>query len=296
MGIEVVIAAIVAYIAWQQHKTNRDKLRLNLYNKRYEVFYSLMVLLSRISQQLNIKLEQIDEFSRATKEAVFLFDEGIETYLETIRKKALDLWATKTELEGLPKGDARSAKARAITKLSGWFRKQHDVAIDKFGKYLKFKNQLKGKAMNWKRGFRRIAFVLALAVAIACVGLSVTFVLDVHDDAQFYLQWKKDNYLQSYSTALDELLTESDPTTINVPEGFVLEKTEPDFQAYKQEKQEAEAEIKKMESGFWVNLSKSGLIGLCVAGGLAGAIIGFVVVWFIYRLLEWLTLGFATTQ
>jgi hypothetical protein len=105
IGIEVVIAAIVAYIAWQQHKTNRDKLRLDLYNKRYSVFYSLMTMLAHISRHGKIDLTQVNDFSRATKEAVFLFDEDINTYLETIREKALRLWSAEETLKPLPKGD-----------------------------------------------------------------------------------------------------------------------------------------------------------------------------------------------
>jgi len=46
-----VIAGVVAYIAYQQHKTNRDRLRLDLYDRRLKVFEGLMVLLSIIFQK-----------------------------------------------------------------------------------------------------------------------------------------------------------------------------------------------------------------------------------------------------
>jgi len=163
-----VIAIIAVYIAYQQHKTNRDKLRLDLYNKRYEVFHSLMTLLARILQQGNVKDEQVTEFSRATKEAVFLFDEGISTYLETIRKKALDLWATEENMKPLPVGKERTAKVAEVRELCDWFTKQFEVAIDKFNKYLKFKQKLKVKAMNWERGFKRLTWILSVIVGLLC--------------------------------------------------------------------------------------------------------------------------------
>jgi len=51
---------------------------------------------------------------------------------------------------------------------------------------------------------------------------------------------------------------------------------------------------------FWVQLSKPTLVGLCIAGGLGGALAGFssawLVLWFgglaISRLIKWLILGF----
>jgi hypothetical protein len=53
-----------------------------------------------------------------------------------------------------------------------------------------------------------------------------------------------------------------------------------------------EARLEELQKGFWVSLSKGGLVGLCGAVGLVGGIIGFVIVWLIYKFLEWLVLGF----
>lgn len=307
VGIEVVIAAIVAYIAWQQHKTNRDKLRLDLYNKRYEVFSSLKILLAHILHQRSIELEQVNEFTRATKEAVFLFDEDIKTYLETIRKKALELWEIKETMKPLPKGDERGAKAREITMLHGWLRKQNKVAIDKFGKYLKFEQNLEGKTMNWKRGFKRIVLVLAVFIALGAAYCSVGTILEKHSYEKKTLTAKRFDYYDKYGyvgfnktedgtvsfvpdnptksqrnihkTRLEKKYKElSDKSTLSTEELF--------------EQIAAISTLLDLESGFLVNLSKGGLVGLCGVGGLVGGGIGFVIVWFIYKLLKWFVLGF----
>jgi len=298
-----VIAGVVAYIAYQQHKTNRDKLRLDLYNKRYEVFRSLMILLARILQQGNIQYEQVKEFSRATKEVVFLFDEGIETYLETIRKTALDLWTAEETMKPLPVGKERSAKAAEVSELLNWFIKQHKVAVDKFGKYLKFEQKLEGKAMNWKRGFRRIAFVLAVFIAFSVACLSVLFILGEHSNAKYWLSKKRidyfetcglnfkggqlknfpynltDDFVDGYKTELKKKYSElSNRSALSSEELF--------------EQMPAMRELLDSENGFLVNLSKGDLIGLCIAGGLFGGTLGFVIVCLTYKLLEWLVLGF----
>ena len=43
-----IIAVIAVYIAYQQHKTNRDNFRLNLYEKRYSVYRAINDFISHI--------------------------------------------------------------------------------------------------------------------------------------------------------------------------------------------------------------------------------------------------------
>jgi|PlaIllAssembly_1097288.scaffolds.fasta_scaffold283843_2 hypothetical protein len=50
-----VIAIVAAYVAWQQLKTNRRKLKLDLFEKRYTVFEKIgefigSILTSRVRQ------------------------------------------------------------------------------------------------------------------------------------------------------------------------------------------------------------------------------------------------------
>jgi len=188
------------------------------------------------------------------------------------------------------------------------------------------KPKMENQIMNWKRGFRRILFVLAIFAAIVCACLSIALVLLIHSDAQSNLRWKEEQYKGKYERTitkeqaiaelkrrealstedkaveeekrrltLDDLLKQTEP----VPKEL---EQDPDFRALSpQGKQkaiagfqamQAEKELRKLEKGFWVSLSKGGLVGLCGAVGLVGGIIGFVIVWLIYRFLEWLVLGF----
>jgi len=169
--------------------------------------------------------------------------------------------------------------------------------------------------MNWKRGFRRIAFVFVIFIAFICAGLSVVLVLTVRDDAQSFLRWKKENYIKTYcygitpEQALSELARRVRIKELKdelQKQGVEVHSSEPKLidlgpitpeEAYEQElkeqqKQEVKKELRKLENGFLVSLSKGGLVGLCGAVGLVGGIIGFVIVWLIYKFLEWLVLGF----
>lgn len=92
------------------------------------------------------------------------------------------------------------------------------------------------------------------------------------------------------------------------PEGFVLDKPKSNinFVPVSITPEEAAAEllrrrvkradfeerIAELEKGFWVNLSKGGLTGLCILAALGGGLIGFCAVWLLYKPLEWAILGF----
>jgi hypothetical protein len=93
---------IVVYIAWQQWRTNREKLRLDLYQKRFSVYestleyYQLVIVHSEISSEEKDKIER--DFIKACRESKFLFSykDGIFNLLNEIRKQAYFLANYKT--------------------------------------------------------------------------------------------------------------------------------------------------------------------------------------------------------
>jgi len=134
------IAVITVYIAYQQYKTNRDKLRFELYDKRYSVYRALKTFVSLIIAQGNIDLKRVFECNRDVKESEFLFDQEITSYLEEIFKKALELHAVHEKYSSLPVGDERSRLVDKEGNLLLWFENQITVATNKFSKYLSLKS------------------------------------------------------------------------------------------------------------------------------------------------------------
>ena len=157
--------------------------------------------------------------------------------------------------------------------------------------------------MNWKKGFRRIAFVSAVFSTIICAELFIGVTLSTHNAAQFHLQWQKDNLREKlglsedisisrenkfYNKKLKEALEE---------EQRLIAKKNGNFHRRIFSSLALDNEmLTNFQDGFLVNLSKGGLIGLCVAAGLVGGTIGFVFVWLIYLLLGWLVLSFCTDK
>lgn len=73
----IFIAAFVAFIAYQQSKVGRDKLRLDLYNKRFNVYERTLLFYQSIAVYDGSKnadfYSKLHAFNSAMKESQFLF-------------------------------------------------------------------------------------------------------------------------------------------------------------------------------------------------------------------------------
>lgn len=85
-----LIAIIVAWIAWQQLAANREKLKLDKYERRFKVYAALTAFVGAVTIHANMKDEDLVRFLRETAEADFLFgdDDIIRNYLRKVRNVA----------------------------------------------------------------------------------------------------------------------------------------------------------------------------------------------------------------
>lgn len=71
------IGIITTYIAIQQYKTNRLKLRLELYPRQLEVYESVMKIFAIVNQTGRLEYEDVSKFWGETKENLFLFEKDV---------------------------------------------------------------------------------------------------------------------------------------------------------------------------------------------------------------------------
>jgi hypothetical protein len=111
------IAAIVALITFLQWVTAREKVRLDLFDKRFAVYDELR---SAMSRHLRGNTETaFPEFEKAASRARFLFGPEVQAFLED-REKDLDREMTLL-LEG--RRDAAAAeRAALVRRLTDFFR------------------------------------------------------------------------------------------------------------------------------------------------------------------------------
>lgn len=134
------IAIIATYIAWQQWKTNQQKLNLERYDRRLVVYEEVKKILSIILRDADASYEDLLKFRTSVSEADFLFGEEIPKYIDEIYKRGINLhrWSeeyrdfTQQQPEDYDHKKVVDEKHRELE----WFSGQFDTAKEKFKKYL----------------------------------------------------------------------------------------------------------------------------------------------------------------
>jgi hypothetical protein len=140
--------AVTAYFAWHQKKIARrqveiagEKLRHDLYEKRYRVFDAARKLLCEVAVHRNASDDDLRAFVIGTGDAVFLFNEDLSGYLLEIRDRAQKLQSLEHFLDKenlLPVGPKREAAVTESTQLFNWLVDQlKEGLVEKFKPFLK---------------------------------------------------------------------------------------------------------------------------------------------------------------
>lgn len=97
-SITAIIAAFVAYVAYQQWKTNKEKLRLDLYNRRFDIYARTVSFYQALldfdaSKEAGTFSTRHKEFITAQRESQFLFhkNSGIFGILESLHSAAFKI-------------------------------------------------------------------------------------------------------------------------------------------------------------------------------------------------------------
>lgn len=136
--VTILIGAFVAYVTYQQSRTARAKFKLDLFEKRFQVFASARRLLTKILQKANTDLDALFEFRAGVAEASFVFSADITTYLDEIDRRALHLHTLHEQMNPLPAGEERTALASAESQELEWLTGQLPELKNRFSPYMEF--------------------------------------------------------------------------------------------------------------------------------------------------------------
>lgn len=138
--VALTVGIVGALIAWRQYATARATLKLALFTRRYDLFMAVWDHLSHIKQlgaEVNPKNrsqnEAVTNFRNNIPQAGFLFGRDIESYLDEIDVKHVDLW--ELELKASQRA-LTSAESETKTTLEKWFDHEARTAKDRFKTYL----------------------------------------------------------------------------------------------------------------------------------------------------------------
>ena len=77
----VIIAIIVAGIAFMQWLTARQKILLDLFEKRFEAYESLREVAAKAMMQVEVQQADLNKYARAMGRARFLFGKEVDDFL-----------------------------------------------------------------------------------------------------------------------------------------------------------------------------------------------------------------------
>ncbi len=135
----VIVGLMTAYIAFRQHKNDSIRLRLDVYDKRFEVYRAVREYLSGIFRNGDVDIKALRQFTVGTAQAEFLFGKEVNDKLEALYQKGVRLNYVEKRLDdnNLEIGEERNKFANESGDLLLWFDEESKKLTDLFSKYLK---------------------------------------------------------------------------------------------------------------------------------------------------------------
>ncbi len=137
--VTVLVALFAVWIAFRQYQVARNKLKLDLFEKRFSVFAGTRKFLSILLQKGDVTLDDLFSYRASIAEADFLFGTDLVQYLLEIDRRALGVHTTIETMKPLPVSDERSRLAQRWSDEIGWLTDQLPELKKHFGPYMSFR-------------------------------------------------------------------------------------------------------------------------------------------------------------
>jgi hypothetical protein len=133
-----VVAIIAVYIGWRQWKTSSQKLKLDLFERRFRVFQAVRDILGMMYTTVSDDKKLFQLLSQ-TRDAEFLFGSEIKDYVENVWRRASRLSDTHKQLSGILETapiEVRQKLAKIENDEVQWAFAETCTMADKFKSYL----------------------------------------------------------------------------------------------------------------------------------------------------------------
>lgn len=139
-SLTLVIGIVATYIAWQQWKTNQNKLNLDRYERRLGVYREVIKFISIGIRDAKYDDYELMAFRPKVLEADFLFGEEVSKHLDELQMRAANLsrWNKEYRDDSQPKpqGYNHQEVVDEMHKELIWISSQIKTARSIFKKYL----------------------------------------------------------------------------------------------------------------------------------------------------------------
>lgn len=122
--VTLAIGLIAGFIALRQWRTNQNKLKLDLFDRRFAIFDAAMRFIGHVATHAYPKDEALFKFITETGSAAWLFDDAFADYLKDLHKKGVEL--SGIELDDSMDRNERRELILQRRNLKNWFYEQAD--------------------------------------------------------------------------------------------------------------------------------------------------------------------------
>jgi hypothetical protein len=140
------IAIVGLYVAYKQHQINQQRLKHELYDRRVILYKEMKIYFAEITARgTSISYDRIMKMNYDIGEAIFLFDNNINKWVEEIYSKSMDICLLEKQIyneNGIGTLSPRDDRKRIVdkqNKLLKWIRSQEKELEPLFRKYLALK-------------------------------------------------------------------------------------------------------------------------------------------------------------
>lgn len=136
----IISTSFLVYIAYQQMKTNKEKLKNDLYDKRFDIFIVALKFYQEVIYEEMLSPQTESDFILSKNSARFLFskDPAIGEMMEEMHKKSFPVRNFKKNSQKLSKLDSEQFKDvfDKNEKARKWFDSQIQLIKEKMHKFL----------------------------------------------------------------------------------------------------------------------------------------------------------------
>lgn len=139
--ITFIVGGFGTYIAFNQYQTNKDKLRLDFFDKRLDAYEKLQEYFKYLVREAKVSEEALAILAKARYKSFFLFGNDANEHITEVWEKAREMQDISLKLFGenrLPVGEERSRLARRKNELLEWNFQQLQDSPKRYSKYLNF--------------------------------------------------------------------------------------------------------------------------------------------------------------
>jgi len=137
--VALVIGSIAAGIAYRQYCVARAKFKLDLFERRHEVFLKTWVFLSKFDEhRWKNNMSDIMIFRQYVANAKFLFGRDVADFVDKAEEMAIELGEADLYAYESPDEQQRAQAKQKLEEIQKWAHQQREQIHKKFSPYLGF--------------------------------------------------------------------------------------------------------------------------------------------------------------